>query len=161
MPEPRLLLLPLDTSWRQALIDLEQQGQPYPWSAAQLRQALDDPLLYISGAIGSGGKLIGYAVLARLPFDAELQAITVAPQWRRQGIARALIEGLVSRARDWQSERLLLEVRAGNAGAIDLYRALGFKEDGRRPGYYMGMGNDREDAILMSRPLVLSMSDST
>ncbi len=105
--------------------------------------------------IGGSEELIGYASVARLPFEAELQAILVAESYRRQGVARCLLEAVIAQARDWERERLLLEVRAGNVAALTLYRRLGFVQDGRRRGYYPHgeAGASREDAVLMSLPL--------
>ena len=48
--------------------------------------------------------------------------------------------------------RLLLEVRAGNAAAIGLYRKYGFIETGRRKNYYPLPEGGYEDAILMEKP---------
>lgn len=105
--------------------------------------------------IGGSERLIGYASVARLPFEAELQAMLVAAPYRRQGVARRLLEAVIAQARDWERERLLLEVRAGNVAALTLYRRLGFVQDGRRRGYYppQQIGASREDAVLMSLPL--------
>jgi ribosomal-protein-alanine N-acetyltransferase len=62
---------------------------------------------------------------------------------------------VVAVAKQWQAERLLLEVRAGNQRAIALYQQAGFGEDGCRKGYYPAVKGTtgREDALLMSRPL--------
>ncbi len=102
-------------------------------------------------------RLLGYAIVVRLPFEAELQAIGVHPEQRRSGAGHALMEVVLSTARGWRSERLLLEVRVGNRGAIQLYRRCGFNEDGRRKGYYPPLpsqaGVGREDALLMSQVL--------
>jgi len=43
---------------------------------------------------------------------------------------------------------VLLEVREGNEGARRLYRLYGFREIGKRRGYYADTG---EDAIIMER----------
>ncbi|PRY63100.1 ribosomal-protein-alanine N-acetyltransferase [Vreelandella songnenensis] len=96
--------------------------------------------------------LVGYALLARLPFEAELQAIGVLPSCRHQGVGRALMQAVLVKASEWQSERLLLEVRAGNQAAIALYRHFGFVHDGQRKGYYPAVDQTagREDALLMS-----------
>ncbi|HDZ48999.1 hypothetical protein LCGC14_0072280 [marine sediment metagenome] len=100
-------------------------------------------------------QLQGYAIVARLPFEAELQAIGVLPQSRRSGAGYALMEAVLTKAQCWSSERLLLEVRAGNHSAIRLYQRSGFNEDGCRRGYYPAANGaaGREDALLMSRPL--------
>ncbi|WP_345799663.1 GNAT family N-acetyltransferase [Halomonas dongshanensis] len=97
--------------------------------------------------------LVGYALIARQPFDAELQAIGVAPGRRGMGLGVRLMAGVIEIAQAWQSERLLLEVRASNTAAQALYRRFDFSQDGRRKGYYAapGLTGEREDAVLMSR----------
>ncbi|GHE22380.1 GNAT family N-acetyltransferase [Halomonas urumqiensis] len=137
-----------------ALVEIET-GNPFPaWSRDQLSRALADPELVVFGVV-RGGELSGYAVVARLPFEAELQAMLVAERQRRHGLAAELMREVVAQASAWQSERLLLEVRADNAPAKALYRRFGCLEEGRRKGYYppREAGAKREDAILMSLPL--------
>lgn len=136
-------------------------GSPERWAAT-----LGDEALAVFGLRPEAGEsLAGYAIVARLPFEAELQAILVAEAYRRRGVAASLMRAVIAQARGWGSERLLLEVRAGNAAAIALYRRVGFGEDGRRRGYYppaLSGGSQatgtrerapREDALLMSHPL--------
>ncbi|WP_261506500.1 ribosomal protein S18-alanine N-acetyltransferase [Chromohalobacter canadensis] len=134
---------------------LEAAGQVHPWKRATLARALADDTLEVWGAWRDAA-LLGHAVLAWLPFEAELQAITVAPNVRRQGIAGMLLAHIVTRARQGGAERLLLEVRASNAPALALYRQYGFDEDGCRHGYYPPVetrGGEREAAVLMSTSL--------
>lgn len=120
-----------------------------------LQAMLSDPSTCLIGQVG-GDRLIGYATLAELPFDAELQAIGVDPDWRGRGIGTALLNTCIETATAWQSERLLLEVRVSNQPALALYRRAGFASDGVRVGYYPPHDGStrRVDAILMSRPLV-------
>ncbi|MDR9440013.1 MAG: ribosomal protein S18-alanine N-acetyltransferase [Halomonas sp.] len=135
------------------LVALEQAASQDPWTQGQLQAALDDPDTRVYG-IEREACLVGHAVVVRLPFDAELQAILVAQEVRRQGMAGRLLSAVIEQARTWQSERLLLEVRSGNESALALYRRAGFGEDGRRRGYYPSRtGGRREDALLMSLPL--------
>lgn len=151
----------LTPGWHDAVVAVEQAGQPHPWSARQLAEALaaeDHEVVGVVGKVGMRGEpdeLLGFAVLACLPFEAELQAITVAPAARRQGVAQALLERLIATATGWGCERLLLEVRASNAPALALYRGLGFIEEGRRRSYYPAteVSSPREDALLMGRGL--------
>ncbi|MEQ6918603.1 ribosomal protein S18-alanine N-acetyltransferase [Halomonas aquatica] len=136
-----------------ALSALEQAGQAYPWTPAQLEAVLVDPDSVVVG-VQRDARLVGHAVLVRQPFDAELQAILVARECRRQGLADRLLGVVIETAKAWRVERLLLEVRAGNGPAVALYRRAGFNEDGRRRGYYPPRaGHPREDALLMSLPL--------
>lgn len=127
------------------LIALEQAQEVAVSTPASLSAALSDSALVNSpgemrhqvfGARAEDGRLLGYAMLALQPFDAELEAILVASEARRQGVAGRLLDRVIAAARDRQLERLLLEVRAGNQAAIALYRAAGLQLDGVRKGYY-------------------------
>lgn len=117
----------------------------------QLNDALTGNAAVVLGC-WEQNELVGYAVLAQLPFDAELQAIGVAPWAQGKGVGGKLLGAVMRCAQSWQSERLLLEVRAGNERAIQLYRRYGFTEDGRRRQYYPAAqgATGREDAVLMS-----------
>jgi RimJ/RimL family protein N-acetyltransferase len=60
--------------------------------------------------------------------------ITVAGAARRRGIGRALMLALEAWAHDVGVERLTLGVFTGNEAAIDLYRSLGYVEEGIERG---------------------------
>ncbi|WP_294389845.1 GNAT family N-acetyltransferase [uncultured Sphingomonas sp.] len=94
---------------------------------------------------------VGFALNRFLVEEAELLLLAVAPEQRRQGVARALIERTAADAERRGARRLLLEVRADNE-AIDLYRQAQFAEIGRRRDYYRGPSGLR-DAITLARPL--------
>ena len=51
---------------------------------------------------------------------------------------------------DMKIKKILLEVREGNLAAINLYKKMDYKIDGRRKDYYKKY---KEDAILMSKNL--------
>lgn len=135
------------------LVTLEAQAQSGA-SERQLNAALTDTDACVVGCFQENA-LVGYALVARLPFDAELQAIGVDPAHRHLGLGCALMQAVMLKAAEWQSERLLLEVRASNKAAISLYQRFDFKVDGQRKGYYPAVQGaaGREDALLMSRTL--------
>jgi ribosomal protein S18 acetylase RimI-like enzyme len=54
----------------------------------------------------------------------------ILPQWRRQGIGRRLAEQTLQFARANGYEKVVIYVRAGNAGAQAFYRNLGFVPKG-------------------------------
>lgn len=56
-----------------------------------------------------------------------LNAVAVDARQRRRGIARALLDELVTRARELGATSLRLRVDPGNAVALALYRAAGFR----------------------------------
>ncbi len=78
-----------------------------------------------------------------------LISIAVLPDYRRKGVASALMREVMKALVGYGCEDLFLEVRVSNVGAVDFYRKLGFGIE-RRIGYYY---SDGEDAYLMSRRL--------
>ena len=81
----------------------------------------------------------------------EIITLGIAPEIRRQGAARILLEDLFRRARARCIARLTLEVADDNEAALALYASLGFQQIGMRQRYYR-RGDGREiDAKLLSR----------
>ena len=73
--------------------------------------------------------------------------VNTLPEYRRQGVADALLDALCARAAALDLAFLTLEVRASNAPAIALYRKHGFQTVGQRRNYYQ---KPDEDALLMT-----------
>ncbi|HET6725097.1 MAG TPA: peptidase C39 family protein [Gammaproteobacteria bacterium] len=99
-----------------------------------------------------GDMLRGYVlVLFRTGTSlARLYSIAVAPEYRGQKVARALLERAeaVSCERDCIAMRL--EIRVDNTAAERLYRAMGYRPFGTYPDYY----EDHADALRMEKSLV-------
>lgn len=96
------------------------------------------------------GSVVGHAVVSAVADIAELQRIAVTPARRRGGLASELLEEGCRLARESGADRLLLEVREDNAGALRFYAARDFVEIDRRPRYY----RDGTTAIVLRRALV-------
>jgi GNAT superfamily N-acetyltransferase len=76
------------------------------------------------------GKIVGNATLtADLVRGARyyISNIAVKPEYRRRGIARALMQATFEHARRQHVRSVVLNVRPKNEGAIKLYEGLGFK----------------------------------
>jgi ribosomal-protein-alanine N-acetyltransferase len=93
-----------------------------------------------------GDGIAGFAVFSVAGGVAELESVAVRPSARRCGVGRGLCGQGMEWARSQGASAVELEVRASSAGALALYRSLGFAEQGRRKGYYRG---PMEDAVLM------------
>ncbi len=137
-----------------ALAALAADCFSHPWTAAQIRDeiALGPPngvLLARAAATGGRPALPAAFCAFRLVLD-ELHVLDVAvhPAWRRRGLARFLLGLALRRAAAAGARVALLEVRAGNAAALALYAALGFRPVARRPAYYR---DPVEDALLLER----------
>ena len=78
------------------------------------------------------------------------EQVFLAPECRRRGVASALLEYWFAHLPE-DTQRLLLEVRAGNTAAQALYAAHGFTDAGRRKNYYRTADGKTEDAVLMEK----------
>jgi ribosomal-protein-alanine N-acetyltransferase len=131
----------------------ESSAQAPRWSRTAYAAALDaagEPRRIALIAHRSNNAIAGFAISLIVGSEAELETIVVAPEWKRQGVGRALLLELAAALREHGVTKVLLEVRDSNRAARQLYRSNGFEESGRRPGYYT---DPKEDAVLMERSL--------
>ena len=140
-----------------ALVWLEEACFTAPWSRksfeAELRGNQFSRVRMISHpSHGHEVKVIAY-ICAWMVFE-EIRFLNVAvhPDFRRQGIAKQLIRDLLHLGVEAGCCRGLLEVRASNGFAKNLYESFHFHAHAIRKSYYT---NPTEDAILMTlEPLV-------
>ena len=120
-----------------------------PWTRADYERELADPgrcFLYV--ARDADGRIVAYCSFWRIFDEVHVNNFAVHPEWRRQGLGRALLAHVLSEAARIGAPRATLEVRASNASAIALYESGGFVRVGRRPGYYT---HPIEDALILWR----------
>lgn len=118
-----------------------------PWSVAAFTYELTNPLSTWLVA-EQDGNIVGYVGSQAVLDEADVMNVAVIPQYRRQGIAKLLIQSLIEQLQSKGVQKLSLEVRVSNEPAIALYNMLGFEQVGRRPGYYR---KPREDALIMRK----------
>lgn len=92
------------------------------------------------------GTIAGYIGCWHIIDEGHITNVAVHPDYRRCGVAKALIRHLLTYAVDNHIEALTLEVRVSNEPAIALYSQFGFKPQGLRPKYYQ---DTQEDALIM------------
>ena len=121
------------------------------WSAGMIRVGVEGDLPTVRYLVADlDGPVVGYAVASYAGDIAELQRIGVSPALRRTGVASALLDEVVAVAPGTGANRLILEVREDNAGALAFYASRDFVEIDRRPRYY----RDGTTAIVLRLPLV-------
>lgn len=121
------------------------------WSEGLVRDGIEGGLPTIDYLVAEvGGAVVGYAVASYAGDIAELQRIGVSDAARRQGVASAMLDEVVAHAPSTGADRMLLEVRADNRGALAFYAARDFVEIDRRTRYY----RDGADAVVMRLPLI-------
>jgi ribosomal-protein-alanine N-acetyltransferase len=143
-----LLYAPMTPADVDEVYALECSVFPHPWSRANFSESL------ASGydawtARDVSGALAGYYLLMYAVDEAHLLDVAVAADRQRQGLGRHLLDRVKARAREQGMASVLLEVRPSNERALDVYRRYGYREIGRRKGYYPAHGGQREDAIVM------------
>jgi ribosomal-protein-alanine N-acetyltransferase len=95
------------------------------------------------------GIVVGHAVASIAGDIAELQRMAVDDAHRRHGLASALLDAVLIAAVRGGADRLLLEVREDNVGALAFYAACDFTEIDRRRRYY----RDGATAVVLVRSL--------
>ncbi len=90
----------------------------------------------------------------RVTFEqADVLTVAVLPVWRRRGIARKLVEGMIEKCQQLGVKKIFLEVEVGNDSAIKLYENMGFTHISRRKLYYQQLDGSLTDALVMKKKL--------
>lgn len=133
-----------------ALYQLDRQCLLSPWTFDGFVTELEQSYTYCWGKRGARG-IIAFVMLHVIVDEAHVLKIGVAPDFRRQGIARRLLDFAIRKVSSIGVRQAYLEVRRSQAGARALYEVSGFRQSGERRDYYGredGHESEREDAIL-------------
>lgn len=128
---------------------LEQEAFADAWKEQGILDTLRQQQAFITVAEVEG-TVIGYCIVYFVLDEAEIARIAVSQKFRRQGIARKLMDYTCECCRGKEIRRLLLDVRESNEPARTFYQKYGFETDGIRKDFYDG---PKENAVLMSLPL--------
>lgn len=132
---------------------IEDASFASPWNSSEIAKDVADEGAYFAVA-ETGGVTAAYAEMRMVAGEAQIYNIAVDPASRGRGLGEALMMHMADTARDAGCDVMTLEVRSGNEAAYSLYKKLGFREVGRRKGYYAASG---EDALLMDLNLTGDM----
>ena len=129
---------------------LDRTANYTPWAKSVLVRYIEKQSVFI---YRHAGITSGYYVSRRIQQEAELLMVVVSPEQRRLGIGRAMLHHMLNDVMSYHGERIFLEVRESNIGAIKLYESFGFNQIGIRANYYPSE-EGREDAILYCYEIV-------
>jgi len=146
-----LVIRPLQDDDIDRVEDIEQRSYEFPWSAGIFSDCLR--VGYCCWVLDLANDIIGYGIMSVAVEESHILNVCVAPEARRQGHARALMEHLLNTASEHGARIAYLEVRPSNAAALKLYGELGFRHVGTRRAYYPAR-RGREDAFVLSTPVV-------
>ncbi len=116
------------------------------WSAEQYNARIQESSVIVAE---QEAEICGFLCARIVAGEWEIENVVVAPAFRRQGIAAALMQSFIAKWQADAGESIHLEVRESNHAARALYEKSGLREVGRRRGYYR---DPVEDAVLYSRP---------
>jgi ribosomal-protein-alanine N-acetyltransferase len=102
---------------------------------------------YIMCRIEVGLSNFGFGGLVR---KGHVVSLAILPQYRRRGVAKAVINKALEGMAYYKAKQGFLEVRVTNEAAISLYKNLGFEITRTINGYY----SDGEDAYVMTKKLL-------
>ncbi|WP_373992110.1 ribosomal protein S18-alanine N-acetyltransferase [Duganella sp. BuS-21] len=144
----RLNYEPMHKTDLEQVLALEESVYPHPWSMANFVDSLNSN--YEAWVLRDrDGELLGYFLLMAVVDESHLLNVAVSASKQGQGLGRFLLNQAVACSRGLGMESVLLEVRPSNTRALKIYERYGFKQIGRRKGYYPAAEGQREDAIVM------------
>jgi [ribosomal protein S18]-alanine N-acetyltransferase len=103
--------------------------------------------------IDSEDGLVAFLLCRMAADEAEIISLGVAPEERRKGHAKTLMDKAMREL--WQRgiSVMFLEVRENNAEGRALYRGLGFTESASRPNYYRMADGSYQHAVVMRKAI--------
>jgi [ribosomal protein S18]-alanine N-acetyltransferase len=119
------------------------------WSEHEFEGLLTDPAVAVDRAT-TGRRNVGFILSRRAADEAEILSVAVARAWQGRGLARRLLDLHLRRLAGFGLRSVFLEVAEDNIPALRLYARAGFREVGRRTGYYAG----GKAALVLRRDLV-------
>ncbi len=132
-----------------AIAALEKVCFSLPWDLGSFESELENPLSDWLVAL-DGETLAGYVGAQTAGGESDIMNLAVAPEYRRQGIGRLLMQEMEQALGERKPEAVSLEVRVSNTPAIALYESLGYRQVGLRPKYYF---KPAEDALIYRKEM--------
>ena len=127
-----------------AIVSIEAESFPTPWSRALLGSELDQPgSIYFVAELDAA--VAGFVGLWHVMDEGHICTLAVDPIHRGRGLGEVLVLAALDAAIGVGSDAVHLEYRVSNEPAARLYAKLGFERVGLRAGYYSDTG---EDAVL-------------
>jgi len=140
----------------EAMVSLEKKVQVLPWGPESFEGELDKPYSHtlLLTDDETDELVFGYVVFWVLGDECEILNLAVDPTVSRRGLARGLVNRVVTHALQGEATKVKLNVRVDNQPAIQFYQKCGFASTHRRASFY----SDGMDAYQMDLDLTDSES---
>lgn len=141
----QMQLSDIDNVWQ-----IEKQANRFPWTKGNFEDCLKSG--YRSFLYSVADEIIGYCVVQSVLDEVHLLNICVKPAFQGNGFGKQMLNHVIDVAQEQSASIIVLEVRASNFRAQQLYLTAGFNEMSVRRGYYPAE-QGREDGVLMGLEL--------
>ncbi len=133
-----------------AVLEIENLSYPNPWREMTFRGELyNRPVSFPFVMVHKyQRKVIGYVIFWCIKERAMINNIAVHPDFRRMGVAEAVMRQVLDQIKKAGANLVTLEVRPSNVAARSLYKKLDFEVLGVRENYYH---DPPEDALIMGK----------
>jgi [ribosomal protein S18]-alanine N-acetyltransferase len=132
-----------------AILAIEQASFTNPWTREMyVAELKNQGVSFFYLARDKGRQIVGFCSFWRVLDELHINNLAVVPEYRRQGVATALLRRVLEEAARFDIRRTMLEVRRSNTAARQLYERFGFVVAGTRSNYYT---NPIEDALVLWR----------
>ena len=130
-----------------------------PWQLRSFEYEIENRDAILQVAV-LDSDIIGYICLRSILDVTHVLDIAVTPEFRQTGIGSILLGNALQELRRTRPDihLITLEARESNIAAMKLYEKFGFREIGRRRGYYQ---KPHEDAIIMELDINADTSSLT
>jgi len=134
------------------ILEIENVSFPNPWHEMTFRgeiynQPISFPFVIV---FKPQSRVIGYLVFWKIKEQIQINNIAIHPDFRRMGIAEAVLQQVLGEIRKGGAKLVTLEVRPSNIAARSLYNKLGFDVLGIKENYYH---HPLEPALVMGKKL--------
>jgi ribosomal-protein-alanine N-acetyltransferase len=131
------------------VLAIEEVSFSNPWTREMYVAELDNAgVSWCFLARVPDGRAVGFCSVWRVLDELHINNLAVLPDFRRSGIASALLDHVLREGRAFGARRATLEVRRSNDAARMLYERFGFTVAGLRRDYY---SKPVEDALVLWR----------
>lgn len=140
-----------------SVAQIEQLSFSHPWSEKDIASSFNSECnkFYISAEENKITGYIGFCVAAD---EGYILNVAVRPDFRKNGIGKALVQKILDLACTLKLAFVTLEVRPSNEIAVALYTSLGFQKVGVRKDYYK---SPNENALLLTKTLRTSSTNNS
>ncbi len=142
----RFRIMPMELKDLDGVKQIENLSFNNPWSRAAYENELCENELAHYFTVKDGDKVIAYGGMWLILDEAHITNFAVHPEYRKRGIGKKLLRGIINFGILKGIKSFTLEVKKSNSIAIGLYSGMGFVKAGIRKGYYSDTG---EDALIM------------